>query len=158
MARTYTTCLALVGSLLGLAPTAHVSSQPIYRCGNTYSQTPCANAIVVRAEDPRTPNQKAQTDAAALQAARLADQMERERLASEHRPAQASNRPAKGKPAQPSATTQAVARPSSPEAGSRAKSRSRSRPPAPEHFIATTRQDVQKKPATAPARERPANR
>ena len=61
------------------------SGQTVYRCGTEYSQTPCPGAVVVDASDSRTPAQKAQTDAATAQAARSADKMEKDRLASEKR-------------------------------------------------------------------------
>jgi hypothetical protein len=36
-------------------------AQAVYRCGNSYSQSPCANAVAVQTDDPRT---EAQRDAA----------------------------------------------------------------------------------------------
>jgi K+-sensing histidine kinase KdpD len=36
------------------------SAQQVYRCGNSYSQTPCAGAVAVSTDDPRTDNQRAQ--------------------------------------------------------------------------------------------------
>lgn len=62
---------------------AATSAQTIYRCANSYSQTPCAGAIAIPVDDSRSPAQKAQTDAATVQARQLAGQMERERLALE---------------------------------------------------------------------------
>ena len=145
-----------IGAVLALVP-VDLLPQPIYRCGNSYSQTPCAHGIVVHADDLRTPDQKAQSDAATLQAARLADRLERERLASERRSVHAGNRPAKARHAEPSDNTaRAAARSTSPEGEPR--TRARSQPPAPEHFTATTRQDPTRKPATAPSRDRPATR
>jgi hypothetical protein len=34
-------------------------AQPVYRCGNSYSQTPCAGAVTVQADDTRTDAQRA---------------------------------------------------------------------------------------------------
>ncbi len=68
--------------LLFLAPMV-LHAQPIFRCGNTYSQTPCPGALSIAADDRRSAEQKAQTDAAGAQAARQADHMEHERLARE---------------------------------------------------------------------------
>ncbi len=151
------TCLAFAGALLATAPIA-LSSQPIYRCGNNYGQTPCANGIVVHAEDLRTPDQKAQTDAATLQAARMAARMERDRLASQVNPAHAIDRPPTARPAKRSTTSQSATRQSGsevkrPTAQPKAKTRSRPQPPAPDHFVATARQDDRKKPVTAPTRD-----
>ena len=36
------------------------SAQQVYRCGNSYSQTPCTGAIAVSTDDPRTDDQRAQ--------------------------------------------------------------------------------------------------
>jgi hypothetical protein len=36
------------------------SAQQVYRCGNSYSQTPCAGAIAVNTDDPRTDTQRAE--------------------------------------------------------------------------------------------------
>lgn len=44
-----------------LLATGAVGAQNVYRCGNSYSQSPCANAVAVQADDPRT---EAQRDAA----------------------------------------------------------------------------------------------
>lgn len=73
-------------------------AQTVYRCGNSYSQTACAGAVAVAVDDSRSPAQKAQTDAATVQARQLASQMERERLASEQtaRSAQRRQNAAKG--------------------------------------------------------------
>ncbi len=58
-------------------------AQTIYRCANSYSQTPCPGAVAIAVDDGRTPAQKAQTDAATVQARQQANQMERDRLALE---------------------------------------------------------------------------
>ncbi len=70
-----TLCAALLGLSCGAA-----SGQTIYRCGNSYSDAPCAGASTLAIDDSRSPAQKAQTDAATVQARTLAQQMERERL------------------------------------------------------------------------------
>ena len=62
---------------------AQASAQTVFRCGNTYSQTPCPGAIALDVTDSRTAEQKAQTDAAARQTASSASKMERERLSQE---------------------------------------------------------------------------
>jgi FKBP-type peptidyl-prolyl cis-trans isomerase len=46
-------------ALLGLATCPYsASAQTVYRCGNSYSQTPCAGAIEVPVEDARTEAQR----------------------------------------------------------------------------------------------------
>lgn len=56
------------------------SGQTVYRCGNLYSDAPCAGASTLSLDDSRSAAQKAQTDAATVQTRTLAQQMERERL------------------------------------------------------------------------------
>ena len=65
-------------------------AQNVYKCGSSYSQTPCAAGTVVDVSDPRTAAQKAQTDAATLRDARVADALERSRLSQEARDRAAS--------------------------------------------------------------------
>ncbi|HJV63013.1 MAG TPA: hypothetical protein VJ743_18845 [Albitalea sp.] len=56
---------------------------PIYRCGKTYSQTPCPNGTLVDAADPRTAAQRAQAKREVAREKRLAAQMESDRRARE---------------------------------------------------------------------------
>lgn len=69
----------------GVVFSAGPQAQSIYRCGNAYSQTPCPGAEPLQLNDSRQPEQKQQTDAAAVQAARLAQTMEQTRIAEEER-------------------------------------------------------------------------
>jgi hypothetical protein len=55
----------------------------VYRCGSTYSQIPCADAVTVDAQDTRTKAQKSQADAATKTEAATANAMEKARLAEE---------------------------------------------------------------------------
>jgi hypothetical protein len=88
-------------------------AQSIYRCGNAYSQTPCPGAEPLQLNDSRQPEQKQQTDAAAGQAARLAQTMEQTRIAEEKRllagrqsmPSTAPERPASDTVSKGSITT-----------------------------------------------------
>jgi hypothetical protein len=59
------------------------NAQPTYKCGNSYSQTPCPDAVLVNTEDRRTSAQKLQTDQATQRDARVADAMEKARLQQE---------------------------------------------------------------------------
>jgi len=46
-------------ALLLLLTCSSTSAQTVYRCGNSYSQMPCGNAVTVLTEDPRSvPPQK----------------------------------------------------------------------------------------------------
>ena len=61
------------------------SAQNTYRCGNTYSQTPCPNGKTLDVTDSRTADQKKQTDAATANSAKAGDNLEKARLAQEKR-------------------------------------------------------------------------
>jgi alpha-D-ribose 1-methylphosphonate 5-triphosphate diphosphatase PhnM len=58
-------------------------SQNVYRCGDTYSQKPCADAVVIDVGDPRSPAQKAQADAETRRELAAANAMEKARLKEE---------------------------------------------------------------------------
>jgi len=59
--------------------------QKVFKCGNNYSQIPCADPVVIDAKDSRTSAQKSDADAATVRTAKIADQMEKDRLAQEKR-------------------------------------------------------------------------
>lgn len=79
-------------AVAGFSLTWQIQAQTIYRCGSAYSQIPCPGAVPMELNDARLPEQKLQTEAAALNDARLANIMEQERLAEEQR-LLAGNRP-----------------------------------------------------------------
>lgn len=54
-------------------------AQEVYRCGSTYSQKPCPNAVVVDVEDTRTSAQKAESDAKTRREMAQANAMEKSR-------------------------------------------------------------------------------
>ena len=58
-------------------------AQPVYKCGERYSQTPCPGGALIDTSDPRSAAQKAQTDLATVRDARSADAMEQARLQQE---------------------------------------------------------------------------
>lgn len=60
-------------------------AQSVYRCGNSYSQQPCAGGKAVAVEDERTPQQAAQSTASTRRDVALADAMEKQRLEDEKR-------------------------------------------------------------------------
>ena len=68
----------LLALLAGAAP-----AQLIYRCGDSYSQTPCPGGRVLDSSDPRTAAQRAEAKRAAIKERQLAAKLERERLANE---------------------------------------------------------------------------
>lgn len=55
------------------------AAQAVYRCGNSYSQTPCANGTLVPTEDPRSQAQRQQAKEALAQDRQLAKEMETSR-------------------------------------------------------------------------------
>jgi G3E family GTPase len=74
--------IAAVFITLATVTTAAIG-QKIYRCGSEYSQIPCADAVVVQADDPRSSAQKVQSDAMIQRNAAAARSMEKARLAEE---------------------------------------------------------------------------
>jgi hypothetical protein len=56
------------------------TAAPIYRCGQTYSQTPCPGGHLIDSADPRSAAQRAEAGRAAEREKKLATQMERDRL------------------------------------------------------------------------------
>jgi hypothetical protein len=58
--------------------------QAVYRCAHLYSDRPCPGAVAIDTRDTRTPQEKAQSDAATQDIARTADRLERERRALEN--------------------------------------------------------------------------
>ncbi len=71
---------AAVSLVCGLA-----TAQTAYRCGNSYSQSPCANGTAVDIADPRSAAQKRDTDEAVRRNAQAADAMEKTRMKEEAR-------------------------------------------------------------------------
>ena len=74
-------CPALLLCLLALGPLASAQTQPVYRCGNEYSQVACPQGKVVDVTDQRTPQQRAEAQQLNASEARRAAEMRRERLA-----------------------------------------------------------------------------
>lgn len=74
--------LAAIFIILTAATTAAMG-QKIYRCGSEYSQVPCADAVVVQADDPRSSAQKVQSDVMIQRNAAAARSMEKARLEEE---------------------------------------------------------------------------
>ncbi len=60
-------------------------AQKSYKCGNTYSQAPCTDAVPLATDDSRSNAQKNQNDATTARIARTADTMEKDRLSQEKR-------------------------------------------------------------------------
>jgi hypothetical protein len=109
------------------------SSQTIYKCGASYSQTPCSGGNAIDVTDTRTSEQKKQTDVAANRDAQIAERMEKSRILQEKTDL-ASNTP----PATPTKNNK----------NSRAPSASgKKKPRTPDHFIAQAPGEEKKKAA-----------
>ncbi len=66
-----------------LALCTGASAQNVYKCGNSYSQTPCPGAQTINVDDARTAAQKKQTEAAVRWDAKEAQSLEKTRMAQE---------------------------------------------------------------------------
>ncbi|MCY7307189.1 MAG: hypothetical protein LH632_13775 [Rhodoferax sp.] len=116
---------AMLAFIAALSMTSAAVAQPVYKCGNTYSQSPCPGATAVNTEDTRSAAQKAQTDAAAANAAKTAARMEKERVARD----QSVSPKAPSKAARPVGTTSEEAQPVKSQANKK-------KPSGPEYFTA----------------------
>lgn len=67
------------------ATTTRASAEEVYRCGSSYSQTPCPDGVRVDVQDARTAAQKAESDAAIRRESSAANAMEKARLKEEAR-------------------------------------------------------------------------
>jgi hypothetical protein len=86
MMNTYITVALACTALTWVAPATAQGAKNIYRCGNTYSQQPCADGKLVAASDSRSAAQKSQTDEAAKRDAKAAEAMEKARVKEEAKP------------------------------------------------------------------------
>ena len=110
-------------------------AQKTYKCGNTYSQLPCPDGVVVNTDDQRTSAQKMQADLATRRDAKAADAMEKARLSQEKRDLAANMPPSKT--SQPAASKKTVA-----------KQITKKKKKAPEYFTAQV-PGAKKKPLPA---------
>lgn len=72
------------------ACTLPAAAQNVYRCGDSYSQQPCAGGKAVAVDDARTAGQRAQTTEAVRRDAKAANELEKARLKEEGKPVAAS--------------------------------------------------------------------
>ena len=83
--------LILVLSSAALLP---ASAQTVYRCGNSYSQTPCPGGNPIEASDKRDRTQKVQADAAVRRDLKAAEALEKNRVRQETTQARATRQTA----------------------------------------------------------------
>lgn len=66
--------------LASVAVSAAAAAQTAYKCGSSYSQTPCDGGVAIDTSDPRSGEQKKQADLATQRDMRTADAMEQSRI------------------------------------------------------------------------------
>lgn len=76
-------CLVTLFLTAASALTIGARAESIYRCGNTYSQSPCPGAKLLNIDDSRDPQQKEIKDEVTRRDAELAKSMEKARLDNE---------------------------------------------------------------------------
>ena len=90
---------ALLAALLLIAACAVSTGawgQKVYRCGSSYSQTPCPDGAIVDADDTRSKSQKTQADLATARDVKTANTLEQVRLKDENEAATRSQPVTKG--------------------------------------------------------------
>ena len=87
------------------------AAQTVYKCGQTYSQTPCPGAVPLSVDDGRSAAQKAQSQAVIKQDAKNAEAMQKDRLAQEKRDLAANQPQAKALAGPASASKAASSKP-----------------------------------------------
>jgi membrane protein involved in colicin uptake len=78
--RTHAAQLLFVFVLSITALTAHAA---VYRCGANYQDTPCAGGSTIEAEDPRSPEQQAETARVVQKDAAMAEVLRKQRIRQE---------------------------------------------------------------------------
>lgn len=124
----------------------------VYKCGSSYSQTPCEGAVSVPVDDARTPVQKSQADAEVAQQRLKGNAMEKARLQEEAR-ALAGNtppRPTSRKSAAKTPSAEATAAPEVLAAPAHSKNHKKKKKPEPALFTAKEAQDLARKPGAKP--------
>jgi hypothetical protein len=82
--------LSRMALVCGVLFCGHVAmAQTVYRCGDSYSETPCIGGRAIDASDPRSAEDKRRADAATRDNLATANRLERDRLLAE-----AASRPA----------------------------------------------------------------
>ena len=116
----------MLAALIVLAAGA-AGAQQVYRCGSAYSQQPCPGGATLQVEDTRSQADVQRANAETQRQAKAADAMEKSRLETEAKSAQAAKAP----PARQS-TAEAAARPADKKTGAKDKSKVKK----PEYFTA----------------------
>lgn len=75
--------LVFISTAAGLMPATSIGATTVYKCANSYSQTPCPEGQAITLNDGRSEAQKQQAQAASRQDAKLANTLEKDRLSQE---------------------------------------------------------------------------
>ncbi len=100
------TAIALI-FIAACALSTGATAQNVYKCGSTYSQTPCTDAQGLQIDDKRTEAQKQAADRATVRDATAARALEVERVQKERAAQEAANATAKADAARSKAQAQA---------------------------------------------------
>ena len=117
--------------------TGATAQKTVYRCGTTYSQTPCEGAVSVNADDARSKADKLEADKATQRDMQRAKEMEKARLKEEKEAL------AQGKAASKTVAKDAVKPKSETDEGDTKKSKHKKK--EPEFFTAKSAPDSKKK-------------
>lgn len=109
--------------LILLATVPWTRAEQIYRCGNSYSQQPCAGGTAIDADDKRSSEQRKAHDAAVRRERQEADRLEKERIKTEAAALRAA------RDAQPKGTGHEATKP--PAAGTKPKARQKKKDTLP---------------------------
>lgn len=149
----HSTRMLLTFSLLLCAAAPEAWAQKVYRCGSTYSQTPCEGAVALDVDDSRTALQKRDTDQAAKRDAKIAKSMESERAKEEKQVATQDAAARKEAQARQLAEKRALAAQEKPAAHHTQKTKKGGK--EPEYFVAAIKdKPLEKKPAKPLAKAR----
>jgi len=119
--------------------TGAIAQKTVYRCGSTYSQTPCEGAVSVDASDARSKADKLEADKATQRDMKQAREMEKTRLKEEKEALNDAKAAAKANAKSKSKSKTAT----EPEADAKKKSASKKK--EPEFFTAKSAPDSKKK-------------
>lgn len=129
------------------------SAEEVYRCGSTYSQKPCPDAVRVDVQDTRTPAQKAEADAKTQRETAQVQAIEKARQKEEaqQRAANAKLAAAEAKKAAAKPRAKASAAQGDTASASKGKKKTAKTKKEPEFFVASVAADKPKAPAKGKA-------
>lgn len=107
--------VSLILAIAAMSLCAGLSAQTVYRCGSSYSQTPCPGGSTVDATDGRTPEQRKAHEASVTHEKRAGDTLEKTRLKDEAAAQRAAEKADKAQRDADKAAQKAAAKKSSPK-------------------------------------------